>query len=74
MTEIRKKGLRQRINEAITEEKIEGLLKEGESYEFASPQIKRAWKKTADRRIEGIKNPPKKKGEKKEKEAEEKKP
>lgn len=62
MAEIQKKGLRQRIREAVTEEKIADLLKEGESYREASPQMRSAWARTADRRIEELKNPPKKKG------------
>jgi len=62
LTEIQKKGIRQRIREAVTEDKINELLKEGESYEFARPATQGAWKGTADRRIQELRNPPKKKG------------
>jgi hypothetical protein len=44
-------GLRQLISQASSKLAIEVLTSRGNSYKYASPKTKRAWKSTAARRL-----------------------
>lgn len=43
-------GIRNRLKIAMSETEISSLLKEGESYEFASEETRENWQKTAEKR------------------------
>lgn len=43
-------GLREKIRVATSDEEIDTLLKEGESFKYASARSERAWRLTAERR------------------------
>lgn len=47
-------GLRERIQQATTVDDIHTLLAEGEKYEYASNQTRRAWGSTATRRVKEL--------------------
>lgn len=48
---MKKRGLREQIVGANSEEEIAALLKEGQAYEWASQKTRRAWKRTANKRF-----------------------
>ena len=54
------KGLREQIAQATTAGMVDLLLRTGQAYFDASPATRRAWQRTAARRIEELAKPPKK--------------
>ena len=48
---MKKRGLREQIVGANSEEEIAALLKDGQAYEWASQKTRRAWKRTANKRF-----------------------
>ena len=48
---MKKRGLREQIVGANSEEEVAALLKEGQAYEWASQRTRRAWKRAANKRF-----------------------
>lgn len=48
---MRKRGLREQIAGATSEEEVAALLKEGSAYQVASARTRRSWKFTANRKF-----------------------
>lgn len=48
---MNKSGLREQIVGATSEEEIAALLKQGQSYEWASQKTRRRWKRTANHKF-----------------------